>query len=332
MSLEIVTVNAERLATNLRFCRETNLAAMITGSPGGGKSSIVRQMLGDDDGFIDLRASQIDAVDLRGLPMVNHETGRSAWAVPDFLPTEGKGVLFLDEITSGAASVQAALYQLVLDRKIGDYVLPPGWWVVAAGNKMTDRAIVNRMSSALANRFVHFELEVNHDAWKTWALANELPLQVIAFLNYRPALLHDFDPAKKAYPTPRSWEFVSKMTEIGMPAGSAMSLTAGAVGDGAAAEYLAFLDVWGKVPDTDAVIMNPETTKIPEEASAQYAICTALSTKAEPGNVESILKYVGRMDESFQLLTMKDASKLNPAICQSHAFINWASENMELMA
>jgi MoxR-like ATPase len=149
--------------------------AFVWGPPGTGKSSIVREVADSAKlPVIDLRASLLDPTDLRGIPAI--DGGRAVWCPPSFLPrpNDTPGVLFLDEINAAPPLVQASLYQLVLDRRVGEYELPKGWWIVAAGNRQQDRAVTFRMSSALANRFVHVSLEVDVDDWRAWAIEKAL--------------------------------------------------------------------------------------------------------------------------------------------------------------
>ena len=203
----------------------------------------------------DVRAILLDPVDLRGLPHLNGD-GRAHWAPPAFLPRDGEGILFLDELTAAPPLTQAACYQLVLDRKLGEYRLPEGWRIVAAGNRENDRGVVYRMPSALANRFVHIDIEVSLDDWTRWAAQHGIATEIIAFLRFRTALLHDFDPKRddKAFPTPRSWSFVSRLLQSpALDAHIEYALIAGAVGLGAATEFMGFLKVARHIPSPDNI-------------------------------------------------------------------------------
>src|SRR4051812_30960268 len=188
----------------------TGRPTYLWGPPGCGKSSIVRQaaaVMGLD--LVDVRATLLDPVDLRGLPRLDGDT--AVWLPPAFLPRGGPGLLFLDELAQAAPLVQAACLQLTLDRKIGEYELPAGWSVVAASNRQEDRAGTHRLISPLLNRFVHLDLDVSNEEWQQWAVANTVAPAVRSFLQYRPGLLFQFDPAAnpRSFPTPRSWQFVS---------------------------------------------------------------------------------------------------------------------------
>ena len=165
----------------------------IWGSPGTGKSAVVNQLAAElEIALRDIRALLLDPVDLRGLPFIGKD-GRSQWATPHFLPQDGEGILFLDELNAAPAMVQASCYQLVLDRRLGEYTLPGGWAIVAAGNRDSDRAATTRMPTPLRNRFVHIDFEVDVQEWSEWAIKANVGPEVIAFIRFRPELLSAFD-------------------------------------------------------------------------------------------------------------------------------------------
>jgi len=188
---------------------------MLWGPPGVGKSQMVA-LVAQQHGMpvIDIRLSQMEPSDLRGIPFRVED--RVEWAVPSMLPDAGRhgsqGILFLDEITSVPPSVSAAAYQLILDRRLGAYTVPDGWAIFAAGNRQGDRGVTYTMPAPLANRFSHFEVDINLDDWVAWAYANGIDARLIAFLRFRPELLFEFDPAHNpvAFPSPRSWEFAHR--------------------------------------------------------------------------------------------------------------------------
>ena len=220
------------IASSLQLLAQIHKPAFLWGPPGVGKSQVVAQVataLGIR--LIDIRAILLDPVDLRGLPTV--EQGRAAWAIPAFLPEDGAGILFLDELNAAPPLVQAACYQLVLDRALGEYRLPDGWTVFAAGNREGDRAVTARMSSALANRFVHLVFETDIDDWSRWAMgAGDLRPEVVAFLRWRPELLHQFEPTEKAFPSPRAWASISHILAAAPPSDVEFALYEGTVGRG----------------------------------------------------------------------------------------------------
>jgi len=258
---------------------------MLWGPPGVGKSQIVVQVAeGHQVPVIDIRLSQMEPSDLRGIPF--RDGVQVEWAVPSMLPnskTHGpKGILFLDEITSAPPSVSAAAYQLILDRRLGNYRVPEGWAIVAAGNRQGDRGVTYAMPAPLANRFSHFEVEVNLDDWVAWAYQEGIDERVIAFLRFRPELLFDFDPAHNpmAFPSPRSWEFTHRALQKFMdhPRLLLGSLQA-CVGPAAGVELNAFIASLDQMPDLDAILRGDEVP-VPEEIDLQYAVATALVGRA----------------------------------------------------
>src|SRR5262245_34343359 len=228
---------------------------MPWGPPGVGKSQIVAQIAARHGiALIDIRLAQMEPTDLRGIPF---RDGRHVvWSVPAILPdTERhgeRGVLFLDEITSAVPTVTAAAYQLILDRRLGEYVVPDGWAIFAAGNRQGDRGVTFQMPAPLGNRFVHYEIEPDLDDWVAWAHASGIDPRLIAFLRFRPDLLFDFDPARYtvAFPSPRSWEFASralaKFAAVPDLLGEALQACVGTAAGLACRAYIAHL---GALPD-----------------------------------------------------------------------------------
>jgi hypothetical protein len=258
---------------------------MLWGAPGVGKSQIINQV-GERHQVkvIDIRLSQMEPSDLRGIPF--REKNQVEWAIPSMLPNTqhhgNTGILFLDEITSAVPSVSAAAYQLILDRRLGDYRVPDGWAIFAAGNRQGDRGVTYTMPAPLANRFSHFDVDLNLDDWVAWAYSAGIDERIIGFLRFRPELLFDFDPAHNpvAFPTPRSWEFAHRALQKFMdhPLLLLGSLQA-CVGDAAGIELKAFIDSLDQMPDLDAILRGEEV-KSPKEIDLQYAVASALVGRA----------------------------------------------------
>lgn len=258
---------------------------MLWGPPGVGKSQLVTQ-IGERNNIpvIDIRLSQMEPSDLRGIPFRDHDLVE--WAIPSMLPDAKRhgssGILFLDEITSAVPSVSAAAYQLILDRKLGDYQVPEGWAIFAAGNRQGDRGVTYTMPAPLANRFSHFEIELNLDDWVAWAYQANIDERIIAFLRFRPELLFDFDPSHNpvAFPSPRSWEFAHRGLQKFMNHPRLLLGTLQAcVGDAAGIELKAFVDSLDQMPDLDAILRGEEV-KCPKEIDLQYAVASALVGRA----------------------------------------------------
>jgi MoxR-like ATPase len=274
----------------------------IWGACGVGKSQIVHQVANDlDYDFLDVRAVQLDPVDLRGLPRISAD--QTEWVPPKFLPTSGKGILFLDELTSAPQMTQAGCYQLVLDRKLGEYVLPDGWVVIAAGNPASERGVHFAMPRPLRNRFVHLDLEPDLDDWCRWAVKAQVRPEIIAFLRFKPELLHTADATSdaNAWPTPRSWEMASQVLcgiarrqKTQFLSGASefeAQLLDGTVGPAAASELVAFIRLFRQLPSIDEILLNPTTAPLPTEPSAQIAIATALGRAMSDTSVGRGIAY-----------------------------------------
>jgi hypothetical protein len=323
------------IAAALRVLIRARQPVFIWGPPGAGKSAMV-QGVGDALKMLlrDVRALLLDPVDLRGLPFLGTD-GRAKWATPEFLPQDGEGILFLDELNAAPAMVQASCYQLVLDRKLGEYTLPDGWAIVAAGNRDSDRAATTRMPTPLRNRFVHLEFEVDLQEWCEWAIQAGIRPEVIAFLRFRPALLSVFDKDATAFPSPRSWEFVSRILDsLGSPSNQAMEheLMAGAVGMGAATEFTGFLRMFRELPDVDSILLNPHQAPVPEEPSAQYAVASALARCAADTNFDRICTYLDRLPAEFRILCVRDATLRDPTLRSTAAYVKFAVEHHHAIA
>ena len=250
-------------------------SVMIWGPPGIGKSSIVSQIAQASGlSFIDVRLSQLAPTDLRGLPVP--ENGISRWYPPEFLPREGKGVLFLDELNMAPPAIQGIAQQLILDRRVGSYAVPDGWYIWAAGNRKEDRASVFDMPAPLANRFIHLAVEADLDTFAEYAINRKLNEMIVPFLKWKPALLHSFQNDSAAWPSPRSWEMASSLMGAGISPEYA-------VGEGAGAEFSAFCEMHKTLISLDAVLQgNGERLQFPEddEPSKQYAVAVGLGIRA----------------------------------------------------
>lgn len=349
-------MNITQITAAVKAAYSSRQPLMIWGPPGVGKSASIReasrqmdehyrkeksgrQSEGSAFNLIDLRLSLLDPVDLRGIPFPDQAKGTVKWLKPSFLPTTSRGILLLDEIVQAVPSMQACASQLVLDRCIGEYHLPDGWHVVAAGNRLSDRAATNAMPTHIANRFVHLYAEVDVDSWVTWALEAKVDIRVIAFIKFRRALLHAFDPQSKgqAFPSPRSWEFVSKLiTDFKGDRSLLEAMVKGAVGEGPGAEFCGFLRVFDKMPSIDGILLNPERASIPEDPATLYAVITALSNRATKDSMANIAKYFTRITDmgkpDFSVAAMKEISSRDDSLAKTAAFIKWASAHNHIIA
>jgi len=251
-SAGLPVITPQELIEFLALAKTTKLPLMVRGGPGVGKSSIFRQFAatqGDGYGYLDSRAIYFDPTDIKGFPRVNGRV--TEWLPPAEFPTQGEGMWVIEELPSAAPAVQAAFYQLMLDRQIGAYRLPDGWFIVATGNRLIDKGLVNRMPSPLVSRMSHVELQVSIDAWTEHALDRGIVPELIAFFRLRAALLNNFDPknwvADTPYCCPRTVEFLSRLMHAsnGKPS---LKLVWATIGESAGIEFYSFLDVYKEVP------------------------------------------------------------------------------------
>ncbi len=311
----------------------TRQPLFLWGPPGVGKSQVVAQTaekLGLD--LIDIRALLLDPVDLRGLPRIN-EDGRAEWCIPSFLPTAGKGILFLDELNAAPPLVQASCYQLVLDRRLGEYQLPDGWTIIAAGNRESDRAVTHRMPSALANRFVHIDFTPDLDEWLLWAHDTGIAPEIAAFLRFRPALLLDFQPDRsgKAFPSPRSWEFASKIVQSVSEKEVLHQLLEGTVGSGAAKELVGYMKICRQLPAAEEVLANPQTIDVPSDPAILYAICETVGRIADMESAEALVMFAHRLPEEFSILLMRESVRHCNQLAVTKSFGEWAAAHAEVL-
>jgi hypothetical protein len=327
----LVTLKPSEAAAALIACLDARQPVCLWGSPGIGKSMIVQQTAAAQRlDCRDVRAVLLDPVDLRGLPHLNGD-GRTHWAIPEFLPDCGQGVLFLDELNRAPTLVQNACFQLVLDRRLGEYQLPDGWRVVAACNRESDGGGISRMPSALANRFTHLNIEPDLDDWCKWALTAGVEPVVIAFLRFRPELLHRFDREARAFPTPRSWHFVSGIVAQQPAPDVELALVAGSVGHEAAIEFMAFLQLYRSLPNIDAILLDPANAPVPDDVATLYAVSSALSQRAKDGNFGRVIQYLDRLPVEYSVFTVKAATAREPALQSTPEFTAWAIAHSDVM-
>lgn len=270
----------------IRKCFNKKRPLFLWGPPGIGKSDVVAEITQEMGGFmIDLRLGQMDPTDIRGIPFYNKDTGLMDWAPPVDLPNAELAaqypiiVLFMDEMNSAAPAVQAAAYQLVLNRRIGKYRLPDNVVMIAAGNRESDKGVTFRMPTPLANRFVHIEMRPDFAAWQEWAVKNQVHKDVVGYLTFAKQDLYDFDAksSSRAFATPRSWSFVSNLLEDeDMDDVTATDLIAGTVGEGLAVKFMQHRKIAGRLPKPEDILAGKEKDLKVKEVSAMYSLVISM--------------------------------------------------------
>ncbi len=311
-------------------------AAFLHGPPGIGKSAIPRQAASDAGiGFLDTRAAQHDPTDFRGIPAVID--GKAKWLPPEDIPFEfntdipEKGIWLLDELTSAPPLVQAVLYQATLDHQIGEHRLKAEWYVMAAGNRVEDRAVVRPLSTALANRFTHIEFDVHLDDWRRWAVAKGIDTNIIAFLHWKTECLFDFNPesSEKAFCSPRTWEFADHIIKS-TPKSLQPELLKGTIGAGATAEFVAFLKVQTELPDLNKILAGDNT--VPARGDLRYALVAALVTKATGKQFERLIQYGDNLPGEYAvLMAMLMVGKDAMALRKCPSWESWSKANRDVL-
>ncbi|MBZ6396990.1 MULTISPECIES: AAA family ATPase [Pantoea] len=322
MSMNLA-LNPSSLRSTIIRVLGAGLVPYVEGSPGVGKSDIMRSIAEELKlKVIDLRLSQCDPTDLMGFPNVQ---GDKARYVPmetfpvkgDDLPAGCNGwLLFLDEFPSASRAVQAAAYKLVLDKMVGQHELHPSVHIVCAGNKASDKAIVNSLSTATQSRLIHLELAVSLKDWSEWAAGNGIDARIIGFLNYKTSLLHNFSPdhQDKTFPCPRTWSFASRLSTGQDISIKDLPLFAGVVGQGAAQEFIAFAELYQSLPRIEEIVKSPLTVNIADEVSVRYAIATYVADHLNEANAETVTQFLDRLDVEMQVVAYRMAATRKAAL------------------
>jgi hypothetical protein len=280
--ISIRQVGPKAAQRSIRKAIQTRRPTFLWGPPGIGKSDIVKQ-IGIDAGreVVDVRLALWEPTDIKGIPYYNADQGKMVWAPPSELPTdpESTAIIFLDELNSAPPAVQAAAYQLILNRRVGTYELPKGVDVVAAGNREGDRGVTYRMPAPLANRFIHLEMKIDFDDFQEWAVMNNVHPEVVGYVGFAKQDLYDFDPKSpsKAFATPRSWVFVSDLLkDDDCDIDTLHNLIAGAVGDGLAVKFMAHRKIAGRLPKAEDILKGKVKDLQIKEVSAMYSLTVSL--------------------------------------------------------
>ncbi|WP_321777542.1 MoxR family ATPase [Sulfurimonas sp.] len=331
-------MKASKLISSISALIEQKVPSFLWGAPGVGKSSIIKQ-IAQSKGmeFIDLRLALMDPTDLKGIPFYDKDSHTALWAPPAFLPKEGRGILFLDELNTAAPSVQASAYQLILDRKVGEYCLPSGWAIIAAGNRESDRGVTYRMPAPLANRFVHFEMEVDACDWRDWAYEKGIDAKIIAYIAYKNEHLFTFDAKSdtKSFATPRSWEYVDAILKSSIDAELLLDAISGAVGKDVAVGFLQFVKVMTRLPNIED-ILNTGEGEYSDEVDVLYALSVGLVSGVFKENsdekLDNLLNYTLKLKSEFAVMCVQDLQRNGVKMEHSKVFKEWVKQFAYLLA
>ena len=285
-NIALRTVSPNGAKRSIRRAFKKKRPIFIWGPPGIGKSEVVHQ-IGDEYKkalVIDIRLSLWEPTDIKGIPYFDSNAGTMVWAPPSELPDEATAkkyevvILFMDEMNSAPPAVQAAAYQLILNRRVGTYHLPDNVVIVAAGNRDADKGVTYRMPAPLANRFVHLEMKVDFEDWLQWAAEHQLHSDVVGYLTFAKKDLYDFDPKSpsRSFATPRSWSFVSELLEDDDDENTTTDLVSGAVGEGLAVKFMAHRKVASKLPNPTDILAGKVKDLETKEISAMYSLTVSL--------------------------------------------------------
>ena len=326
------SISTTDLYTHLDTLIETDTPLFIHGSPGIGKSYIVAEVAKKNGlELVDVRLSQMDPVDLRGVPSIKGD--QTVWMPPVFFPrdTGSKGILFLDELNSAPPSVQAAIYQLVLDRKMGEYELPKNWRIVCAGNRVSDRGVVFRLPTPLANRMVHLHVQARFEDFKLFAIKNGLHPFVIGFLGFRPDLLSTDpvveDDANPAFATPRSYEMLSNILKKSLDIAKIMPIIYGTIGYSAGIEFTSYVKVYEELPDV-AAIYEGHYPRVEMKPALLYALVSALVEYFNGSELhkEHLFAFSETLPTEFGVMLIKDVIVKDESLATHDAFDTWLAK------
>lgn len=327
-------MRAKELQSLLTWAIPQRLPILIKGIPGIGKTDIVEHcstQAGND--LIVSHPVVSDPTDYKGLP-ADHGDGTAHFLpfgdLASLVKANKPTVFFLDDLGQAPASVQAACMQLILARRVNGHKVSDMVTFVAATNRKADKAGVSGLLEPVKSRFASIvELEVNSDDWCRWAITHSMPVELIGFIRFRPALLSAFEPTKEIVnsPSPRTVAYVGKMQAAALPQALEFEAFQGAAGEAFATEYTAFLKLYRAMPDIDQIVLNPLGAKIPTEPGILYALAGALAARMNDNSIGPIIQYLKRLGPEIQVVSLKDGVIRNPEITKTKAFVIWSTEN-----
>lgn len=335
---------------------EQKRAVCIEGPPGGGKTTIVREvaaelrpqyenmttkMVGDKEveivpgfGYIEMHMPTMLVEDF-GILFPQADSDTLHYKLPDWFPVKGKapehGIMCFDDRNQSSADLQKVLANIIQAGTLHGVEMPDSWMVISTGNRQSDRAGSNRVLSHLRDRETVLEYETHLDDWTGWAIDHGVRPEVISFIRFRVGLLHDFDAQRDKNPTPRGWvEGVSPI--IGnVPSDAEFECFKGAVGEGPAAEFTGYLKIFRKLPNVDNILLNPTTVPVPTDPATLYALSGSLAAKTTDANMERVCTFCERMPPEFSVLTVTCAARRDKALSDTAAFAKWSVKHQDVL-
>lgn len=331
-------MRAMTLKATLRALYTQQRTVCIEGAPGGGKTTIVHEVAQDLGVHYIEKHMPTMLVEDFGILYPNGDTETLHYKLPEWFPAKGSayddgrgGILCFDDRNQAGADLQKVLANICQARTLHGVELADGWQVISTGNRQADRAGANRVLSHLRNRETVIELDTHLDDWTTWALENDVKPEIVSFIRFRPNLLHDFDPQRDQNATPRSWvDGVSSVLGV-VPPEAEFECFKGAVGEGPAAEFVGFLRIFRRLPNPDAILMNPTSGEVPTDPATLYALSGSLAERATEANFDRLCTYAERMPPEFSVLTISYAVRKKPELSGTQAFTKWAVSHQDVL-
>lgn len=332
-------MKANELNSFLAFAIENKFPVLIKGKPGIGKSDIVAQACEQAQANLIISHPVVsDPTDYKGLPFADVD-GKEAHFLPfgelnALIKAEKSTVFFLDDLGQAPASVQAACMQLILARRINGHKVSDHVTFIAATNRKEDKAGVAGLLEPVKSRFASIvELEVNTDDWVKWALTFDMPVELIAFVRFKPTMLEKFEATKDLTnsPSPRTVANVGKLQKKLLQQQYEFEVFKGAAGEAFAAEYCAFLKIFRKLPNLDEIVLNPKSAPVPSDPAVLASIAQALAHRMSDQNIEAINTYLERLPAEISVVCMKDAITRNRDLQHTKGFVKFASKNGNLI-
>lgn len=354
----ILEVNLMQAKPLIIDCLRARITPQLVSSPGVGKSAVLKQIAEELNlCVIDIRLTEYDPTELNGYPFILNpnappEKVKAGHVPMNTFPTEfdelpinpktGKKyagwLIILDEFPSAALSVQAAAYKITLDRMVGSHRLHKRAMVVTAGNKATDKAIVNRLSTAQQSRLATLVIKVCQKTWLVWAEKDNVDYRVRSYIRWKPEEIHKFDPnhADLTFPCPRTWHFVSRLAianKWNSIKYEKLPLLAGVVGHGSAQMFYSFCEIFNDLPKINDILKDPEGVTLAREISVQHAAAGLVGHHINKDNADTLIKFLFRLPADLQTITLRNSIARDDKLRQSSAILKWAAENSkELIA